>query len=77
MIACRPPRRSTSLLAIAWTVGACGRPPLAPEAARAEAQRVWIERCATCHGERGQSAPSSRDNARSARRRPPVWHRGQ
>ncbi len=27
--------------------------------------------------ERGQSLPRRRDNARSARSRPPVWHRAQ
>ncbi|HET6584395.1 MAG TPA: c-type cytochrome [Nannocystaceae bacterium] len=32
----------------------CGcRTPLAPEAARAEAKKIWDERCSNCHGARG------------------------
>lgn len=34
--------------------GACGKPALAPEAARAEAQKIWTERCSTCHGPHGR-----------------------
>lgn len=32
---------------------ACGKDPLPPQAARDEASRIWRERCANCHGERG------------------------
>lgn len=41
-----------SLIAVAL-LGACGRPAMAPEAARAEARRIWTDRCAVCHGTGG------------------------
>ena len=34
-------------------VAGCGRTALAPEAARAEAKKIWTERCVTCHGPSG------------------------
>ncbi len=36
------------------TVAACGDPPLAPEAARAAAAKIWAERCVSCHGVNGR-----------------------
>jgi mono/diheme cytochrome c family protein len=41
------------LLVVATTI-ACGREALPPEAARAEAQKIWKERCVTCHGPDGR-----------------------
>lgn len=38
------------VLALAILVAGCGREPLAPAAARAEAEKIWKERCVTCHG---------------------------
>ncbi len=45
--------RAALVLAAGIVVG-CGRPALAPEAARAEAQKIWNERCAACHGVHGR-----------------------
>jgi hypothetical protein len=43
-----------ALLVGALLVGACGDPPLAPEAARARASTIWAERCVPCHGANGR-----------------------
>jgi mono/diheme cytochrome c family protein len=41
------------LLVVVLALG-CGRKALAPEAARAEAKKIWTERCVTCHGPAGR-----------------------
>jgi len=41
------------MLVLVGVVAGCGRPALAPEAARVEAQKIWKERCVTCHGPTG------------------------
>ncbi len=46
--------RMSRLLAMVALLCACGRPALPPEAARAEARRVWTDRCAVCHGVGGR-----------------------
>lgn len=42
------------VLVVATLLAACGEPPLAPEAARAEAAKIWSERCVPCHGTNGR-----------------------
>jgi mono/diheme cytochrome c family protein len=46
-------RRALGLLGLVLVVG-CGREALAPAAARAEAEKIWKERCVTCHGPSGR-----------------------
>jgi len=41
-----------ALVALALALAACG-PSVPPEAARAEARKIWDERCSNCHGENG------------------------
>lgn len=43
-------------LALAWLVAmiACGGRSTSDPEVRAEARKIWSERCANCHGDRGQ-----------------------
>jgi mono/diheme cytochrome c family protein len=45
-------RRMRWIAALAVALAA-GCSSLSPEAARAEAKKIWSERCSNCHGERG------------------------